>query len=79
MKISEAKKGLRVRLTDKAREPHKGSFSDAWRVHGTLTSGRVLPSRGKVVEGLYVRVKWDAMPTPESWDLTDLEPVKVQL
>lgn len=86
MRISEAKKGLRVRLADEVRKRYlldtdlaidlRRSMLNP-REAGTLRSGRVLRSdtaKG-YEEGLVVYVKWDEMPTPEAWHLTDLEPI----
>lgn len=74
MKISEAKKGLRVRLAPSVRERgyERGTYSAKWRLAGTLRSGRVIASRPPYAEGLCVYVKWDGMPTPEKWHLEDL-------
>lgn len=44
------------------------------RNEGTLTSGRILRQRPGYEEGLFVRVKWDGLATPESWHIRDLEP-----
>ena len=66
MKMGEARKGLRVCLKEPQKEP-----SRTWhpRNAGALTSGRILYGHAPYEEGLYVRVKWDAMPTPENWHL----------
>lgn len=72
--MSEPYKGMRVALTPEAFRRFQDSL--IVRRHGTLTSGRILPSRGRVVEGLYVRVKWDGLTTPESWDISDLVAAK---
>ena len=72
MRISDARRGLRVTLTPKVAVRFKDPYSASWRVAGSLTSGRVLRQRPGYEEGLYVRVKWDTMPTPESWSLMDL-------
>lgn len=67
MKMGEARKGLRVYPAD----PTK--FNPLIpRVEGTLTSGRITTFQPPYEEGLFVRVKWDGMPTPEYWHLTDL-------
>lgn len=82
MKISEAKKSLRVRLSEEARlrltlDPDVaadlGRSMLIPRELGTLTSGRVLRQRPGYEEGLFVRVKWDDLATVESWHLVDLE------
>lgn len=74
MKMSEPRKGMRVALTPEIFARHQDSL--IVRRFGTLTSGRILPSRGRFVEGLCVRVKWDGLTTPEKWDLCDLVPAK---
>lgn len=73
MKISDAqgKKGLRVRLTEELRDRQREAMIQ--RHGGVLTSGRVIRQKPGHEEGLYVRVKWDGMPTPENWHLVDLE------
>lgn len=73
MKISEAegKKGLRVRLIEKLRDRQRGSLIQ--RTGGALTSGRILRQLPGHEEGLFVRVRWDGMPSPENWHLEDLE------
>ncbi len=82
MKISESKKGLRVRLTDAVRVQYimpidaqidLGRTMLNPREAGTLRSGRVLRQRPGYEEGLFVYVKWDEMPTPEAWHIHDLE------
>ena len=81
MKISEARKGLRVRLSDEAKARHTLPADIAIdlrrsmlipRHEGTLRSGRVLHSQPPYEEGLFVYVKWDGLPTPEKWHLADL-------
>ncbi len=72
MKISEARKGLRVTLSEPVANRYTGTYAEPWRVAGTLTSGRILHSKPPYEEGLFVRVKWDALTTPESWHLEDL-------
>lgn len=83
MKISEVKGKMRVRLTPEVRERHTLPVDTQIdlrrsmlipREGGTLTSGRILRQRPGYEEGLFVRVKWDGLPTPESWHLRDLEP-----
>jgi len=82
MKISEAKKGLRVQLSAKARALHTlepetaaqlGRSMLIPREFGTLISGRILKNKPGHEEGLFVRVIWDGLRTPESWHLVDLE------
>ena len=70
MKMLEARKGLRVRLTPEVAERHRNAFQQ--RELGTLTSGRVVALKRPYEEGLVVRVKWDGFKTPENWHLTDL-------
>ena len=67
MLIRDAIKGRRVVLADLSRYDPLIP-----RVEGTLTSGRVKASSPPYEEGLYVRVKWDGLTTPEYWHLTDL-------
>ena len=69
MKISEARKGVRVTLRN---HPKPTCYSYPWRLAGTLTSGRVRNQLPGHEEGLFVRVKWDATPTPENWNIADL-------
>lgn len=87
MKISEVRGGMRVRLipevrtryllpTDAAIDLRRSMLNP--REAGTLTSGRVLRQRPGYEEGLFVRVKWDEMPTPENWHIGDLEPVPTE-
>lgn len=81
--MSDVKGRMRVRLmpevraryllpTDSAIDLRRSMLNP--REGGTLTSGRILRQRPGYEEGLFVRVKWDEMPTPESWHIADLEP-----
>jgi len=81
MRISEARKGLRVCLSDEARKRYtlptdiQIDLKRAMlipRIVGTLRSGRVLHSQPPHEEGLFVYVVWDGLSTPEPWHLTDL-------
>ena len=83
MKISEAKKGLRVRLTPKVKARYTLDIDvqiDLRRAMliprdlGTLRSGRVLTAH-KVgeEEGAFVVVMWDGLRSPEKWHLTELD------
>lgn len=75
MRISDARKGLRVQLTDDARRRFALTYAQDWRVLGSLTSGRIKASPAEFPgheEGLFVRVKWDALPTPEYWNIAEL-------
>ena len=76
MKMSEAKKGLRVCLIPERFAQWEAS--PIQRKFGTLTSGRILHSQPPYEEGLMVRVKWDGLKTPESWHLTDLRIANVE-
>ena len=75
MKMSQPRKGMRVRLNDVVRK--RWTLPDGRmlipRLAGTLTSGRVLASQPPYVEGLFVRVLWDGLRSVEKWDLLDLE------
>jgi hypothetical protein len=76
MKMSEVTGKMRVRLSAAAASRHETAIKNGWRSPtGSLTSGRILASKPPFEEGLFVRVQWDGMPTPESWHLLDLEPV----
>lgn len=76
MKISEAKKGLRVQLTEPRRK-HL-TFPDgtmAFPRHiGTIRSPKPIASQPPYGEDVCVYVVWDGMRTPEKWSLLDLEP-----
>ena len=74
MKMSEVRGKMRVRLSAAAAERNDTAIKNGWRSQvGTLTSGRILRQKPGYEEGLFVRVKWDGMPTPESWHLLDLD------
>ena len=70
--MSDAVKGLRVCLAPAAFKRFEDSM--IVRRFGTLTSGRVLRQLPGHEEGLFVRVKWDGLTTPENWHLADLAP-----
>lgn len=76
MKISDAKKGLRVQLTAE-RQKHErlpdGSTPHS-RFVGTIRSPKPIASQPPYGEDVCVYVIWDGMPTPEKWSLLDLEP-----
>lgn len=76
MKMSEAKKGLRVCLTPEAYRRNDSPLIQ--RHFGTLTSGRVVALKRPYEEGLVCRVKWDGLTTPENWHLTDLRIANVE-
>lgn len=85
MKISEVRGKMRVCLSDEVRDRYTLPIDTQIdlkrrmlipRVVGTLTSGRILRQRPGYEEGLFVRVKWDGLPTPENWHLSDLVPAK---
>lgn len=85
MKISEVRGKMRVRLIPEVRARYllpTDSQIDFRRTMlnpregGTLTSGRILRQRPGYEEGLFVRVRWDGLPTPESWHISDLEPME---
>jgi len=77
VKISDVDGKMRVCLRP---DIYEGYAPYPWmrREFGTLTSGRILPSGSPYEEGLFVRVKWDGFPTPESWHLEDLVPALSQ-
>lgn len=81
--MSEVKGKMRVVLAPEARARHLLPTDLAIdlrrsmlipRDGGTLTSGRILRQRPGYEEGLFVRVMWDGLRTPESWHIADLEP-----
>ena len=76
MKISEAKKGLRVQLTPKVRGYH--TLPDGTMPHprhvGTIRSPKPIASQPPYGEAICVYVIWDGMPTPEKWSILDIEP-----
>lgn len=82
MRISEARKGLRVRLSDEAKARYTLDIDTQIdlkrdmlipRREGTLRSGRVIRlDTSKYEEGLVVYVLWDGLRTPEAWHLADL-------
>ena len=75
MKMSDVKGKMRVHLSQAAAKRNTAAIKHGWRsTTGTLTSGRILASKPPYEEGLFVRVQWDGMPTPENWHLLDLEP-----
>lgn len=85
MKISEAKKGLRVMLSTETLAQHMLDPDVAISLDrsmlisrhlGTLRSGRVIRLRPPYEEGLVVYVVWDGLKTPEAWHLTDLSPAR---
>jgi hypothetical protein len=82
MRISEVRRGLRVRLSAKAKAnltlsdevaAQLGRTMLIPRVEGTVRSSRPIATRPPYEEGLVVYVNWDGLRTPERWHLLDLE------
>lgn len=83
MKMSEVRKGLRVRLSEEARLRHTldpdtqidlGRAMLIPRNEGTLRSPKPIALKRPYEEGLVAYVIWDGLRTPEAWHLKDLEP-----
>jgi hypothetical protein len=84
MRISEVRRGLRVRLSVSAKARHTLSDEVASRfgrsmliprVEGTVRSRKPIALRPPYEEGLVVYVNWDGLRSPEAWHLLDLEAV----
>ncbi len=84
MKMSEVRKGVRVKLSDEARARHTLDIDvqiDLRRAmliprdEGTMRSPKPVASRPGYEEGLFAYVLWDGHRCHEAWHLHDLQVV----
>lgn len=82
MRMSEVRKGARVRLSAEAKALRTlptdvaidlGRSMLIPRGEGTVRSPKPVALRPPYEEGLVVYVNWDGLRSPEAWHLTDLE------
>jgi hypothetical protein len=82
MRMSEVRKGLRVRLSEEARLRYTldidtqidlGRAMLIPRIEGTLRSPKPLALKRPYEEGIVAYVMWDGLRSPEAWHLTDLQ------